>query len=87
MQRFLEEVEHRVFTVQGECYGVCIHHSAKASPHLCLTLLVEDDEQWYEIEKPRFDSYWADDLYTVIGQAYDWLVKNATQVKDGSWIY
>jgi hypothetical protein len=45
---------------KGDCMGVRVKERGENDSHLQVTLLVEDDENWFE--KQTFDSYWIDEL-------------------------
>ena len=46
---------------KGAQFGVKLTPRGDNDPHVCIQLLGEDDEHWFEIGDP-FSSFWIDDL-------------------------
>lgn len=53
------------FEVKGRQFGVRLIARGKTDPHVCLQLLSEDDENWFEKGRP-FSSFWLADLVRVL---------------------
>lgn len=72
---------------KGQCMGVKVTPDDRSKTgghprHAEVTLLVEDDENWFE--KWTFDSYWLDEMIEMLTLARKALKKKA---KKGKWGY
>jgi hypothetical protein len=79
VQRTESEIPNIVYSVHGDCYGVCIHKSSPESLELLTTILVEDDGLWYERDNDSICAYWISDLSDVISRAKNWIEKNSSE--------
>lgn len=73
--------------VHGECVGVRFVRRGPSDPHICLCLLIEDDEIWHETDF-EVSSYWIDDMIDTLVRAKARLRRVATTSPDGyGWIF
>ena len=83
----LKDIDHVITTIRGNCAGVCLHLRGEDDNHICFTVLVEDDDNWF-ISKRGFSSFWLWDLRVVLENAQNWLERNAEKDSSGfGWIY
>ena len=47
---------------KGNCKGIRLTRRGENDPHIMVSILTEDDENWFVDEKNKFSSYWIDDL-------------------------
>lgn len=66
----------------GECKGIALTRRGKDDPHVCMSILTEDDEQWFESSNPS-SSYWMKDLQEQLNNAIEWIEKNCDKDPDG----
>ena len=60
---------------KGNCKGVRLKPRGNNDPHICLTILTEDDECWFE-GSSHFSSYWCSDLVEQLKQAQYYMETN-----------
>jgi hypothetical protein len=48
----------------GDCFGVVLTKRGPEDPHVCFTIVVEDDGTWAERSRSSF--YWMNDLQDVL---------------------
>lgn len=63
----------------GKQFGVKITKRSLGDNHVCIRLLSEDDESWYE--KDWFSSYWLKDLIEVLRNA-SFLLETSSSFED-----
>ena len=71
--------------ILGEQFGVEFKQRGHKDNHICIQLLNEDDENWFDKGK-SFSSYWIDDLIQVLNLAKAELESKAKKDKKG-WGY
>lgn len=54
---------------KGECKGIQLTKRGENDPHIMVSILTEDDEDWFIDEKNKFSSYWIDDLINQLQKA------------------
>lgn len=54
---------------KGNCIGVRLEERGPNDPHICFTLMVENDENWFD--KMSVSSYWLDETIAVLQVAKD----------------
>lgn len=59
----------------GGCNGIGLTKRGPDDPHVCFTILTEDDENWF-VDSGGASSFWLKDLQTVLAEAMDWIEKN-----------
>lgn len=67
----------------GNCLGIGLSRRGPKDSHIIVSLLVEDDEQWFECGS--FSSFWLEDLDDVLAKAKKWLHQNAYKDKTGGY--
>lgn len=60
----MKEIEFK-----GNCKGVKLTKRGENDPHIMVSILVEDDGNWFVDEKNKFSSYWIDDLIEQLNNA------------------
>lgn len=70
--------------IKGQQFGVRFVPRGDKDDHICIQLLSEDDEQWFETGS-YFSSHWLDDLIAVLKKAKEEMKSNAK--KDGNYGY
>lgn len=66
---------------KGLQFGVRLIQRGPNDPHVCIQLLAEDDEHWFELGN-SFSAYWLDDLIMQLNTAKDAL-DSLPKSKDG----
>ena len=79
---YMKQINNIVHTVYGDCYGICISKREDNDDHLCWTILVEDDANWFVSERGG-SSFWLIDLQNVIEETITWLDNNAVKNRWG----
>lgn len=54
--------------LKGKQFGVRLVQRASKDEHICIQLLSEDDENWFEVGN-SFSAYWLDDLISILQNA------------------
>lgn len=74
-------------TIKGQQWGVRFEPRGKNDPHICIQLMGEDDEHWFDIGRDsgsgRSSSFWLPDLIAVLQLANDALRNRADASPDG----
>jgi hypothetical protein len=52
--------------IKGECFGVRLEDGPEGSSGTWCTLLVEDDENWFDKGEGPFDAAWIQDIIDVL---------------------
>jgi len=60
--------------ILGDCMGVKLSARRDGDPHLCFTIMVENDGEWFE--RMGASSAWLDELIDVLQQARDYCAKH-----------
>ena len=60
----------------GDCFGIALIPREENDRHICLQILLEDDEYWFAQEN-TFSSFWLSELQEVLKAVQEWLKKNA----------
>lgn len=68
--------------ILGACLGFQLKPRGPSDPHICIALLVEDDENWF-VSSNGFSSFWCADLQKLLAQLERWLSQHAIAAKDG----
>lgn len=66
----------------GSCHAVVLSHrggDSGSDRHVCVTILTEDDGNWFVAEGVGFSSYWFMPLLGLLNEAQLWLVENCTR--------
>ena len=75
MNMYEEDLPPIVATFKGSCAGVVIYRRSTNESHLCFIPICEDDGNWF-VAKHGWSTYWLDELYNQMDQAYHWLENN-----------
>jgi hypothetical protein len=57
--------------IKGGCFGVRIDKPLAGGEYEAITLMVEDDENWFD--KVSFSGFWLEDIIAVLQEAKDYL--------------
>jgi hypothetical protein len=68
------------FSYKADCHGVKVTDQ-HGTPFQLVTLLTEDDEQWFEGE--TFSAHWLDEVISVLQRARDHLEASCHRVEHG----
>jgi hypothetical protein len=67
----------------GKQFGISLSRRSPSDNHVLLTILSEDDGNWFvkgrgeeDSGSVEFSSHWIDDLKSVIEEAQNWLARN-----------
>jgi hypothetical protein len=71
--------------IKGDIFGVRFVRRGEHDPHICLQLLIEDDEHWFEIGS-SFSACWIDDLIEQLTEAKR-RVSRCTKDKEGGHLF
>lgn len=69
-------VPRTVKIFQGKCHAVVLSTRMDTDTHFCVTILTEDDDNWFISKHGQFSSYWAPELAELLTEAVDWMKKN-----------
>ena len=69
----------------GSCLGIVLRNRSEHDKHICFTIVVEDDETWYEKDVGLSSSFWMPELVEALAKASKWMTHNA--VPDSVWGY
>ena len=73
---FMERVPRTIHTIKGKCLGIAISQYDNPKNYLRLTLLCEDDDNWFICER-GFNCFWMPDLQQVLTRTEQWLNTHA----------
>jgi len=66
------------------CFGVVLSERTSDDPHVCFTIIVEDDGNWFVNGKDAASAVWVGELHELLGEANRWMVEHCK--KDvGGW--
>lgn len=54
---------------KGNCKGIRLTRRGENDPHIMVSILTEDDENWFVDKNNKFSSYWIDDLIKQLNTA------------------
>lgn len=76
--QFEEQIHDIVHVIKSECHGVVLskRSSSKEDNHVMITVITEDDENWFVSENPGFSSFWFPLYITVMKRALKWMKEN-----------
>ena len=66
----------------GSQFGIAFLQRGENDPHICLSILSEDDGNWF-ISKEDWSSFWLLDLQSVVLRTYEYLTKHCNIDRDG----
>ena len=87
MDLFYNEIDHIRHIVKGECFGIVIHERGKDDPHITISIIVEDDENWAITKTASMSSFWLSDFKNVLNEADKWIQENCTKDPLGFGFY
>lgn len=67
---------------KGQCKGVRLVPRGINDPHICVQIITEDDENWFESDK-SFSSAWLDELIEQLQEARVWLATQEPDIYEG----
>jgi hypothetical protein len=74
-------------TIKGKQWGVRFNKRSSTDNHICIQLMCEDDEQWFDVDGEGgsgiCSSFWLPDLIGVLELAQDALERRAEPDKSG----
>lgn len=74
-------------TFLGHCTGVGLSERGLNDLHVCITILHEDDENWFPSEG-SLSSFWIDDLQSQLVIARAWMELNCDKDPEGwGWTF
>lgn len=66
----------------GACKGVVLTRRGDEDPHVCFTVVTEDDGNWF-VSQSHTSSFWYPDLMRQIQAAQAWMEANCVKNPDG----
>lgn len=66
----------------GSCHGVVLTARGGIDPHVCFTIIVEDDNNWF-VSSESNSLYWGKELVNVLNAAIKFAEKNCVQLEYG----
>ena len=79
--------EEEIYSVKQvfkrNCFGVILSARGKDDPHVCFTIIVEDDGNWFVSKNGQSSSFWLPELIGVLAEVDDWLADNCTKESGG----
>ena len=81
----LANVSYEIHSEFGDCKGIALSLRGPDDPHICFTILTEDDGNWH-VSSGRSSAYWLADLEEVMGRINTWLEQHADKDPYG-WSY
>lgn len=67
---------------KGKCKGVKLIKRSENDNHICVIIITEDDENWFESET-SFSSYWIDELIEQLKNAKSFLETQNPSIHEG----
>jgi hypothetical protein len=67
--------------ILGECFGIQLIKRGIGDSHVCINIMVEDDEIWHN--EMTLSSYWLDEMIEVLQQTKDYCEKNCIKDEHG----
>ena len=75
----------------GACHAIALSPRGEKDNHVKVSLLTEDDTNWFISKGDGFSSYWAKPLQDLLDEANNWMKKHCTpDMKDNKqygWRY
>lgn len=60
----------------GQCFGVILTER-REDGHVCFSIVVEDDGNWFYSKSPESSSFWLTELHEQMGHALEWCKNHA----------
>lgn len=80
-----DRVIPRTFKVfVGACHAIALNTRGEKDDHVCVSILTEDDTNWFISKHDEFSSYWTEPLLHLLTEATEWMKKHCEpDMKDG----
>ena len=74
-----EEIQDIKKVFKANCFGVVLSARTHDDFHVCFTIIVEDDGNWFIDNKGKTDSYWLIEVIEVLTEARKWILNHCIE--------